>query len=72
MKEILLVLQIVISSALIVLILLQAKGTGLGTAFGGSAQVYRSRKGVEKLFLYFTIILILLFFTTSVLLALTN
>lgn len=72
MKDILLVLQIIISGALIVVILLQVKGTGLGTAFGGSGQVYRSRKGVEKLFLYFTIFLIFLFFTTSVILALTS
>jgi preprotein translocase subunit SecG len=30
-------------------ILLQAKGTGLGSAFGGQSTVYHTKKGVEKL-----------------------
>lgn len=67
MKNILLVVQAIISLSLIVIILLQAKGTGLGTAFGGSGSVYRSRRGVEKLFMVFTIVLVVLFFVISIL-----
>lgn len=67
MKNILLIVQAIIALSLIVIILLQAKGTGLGTAFGGSGAVYRSRRGVEKLFMVFTIILVVLFFAISVL-----
>ena len=67
MKNILLIVQAIISLSLIVIILLQAKGTGLGTAFGGSGSVYRSRRGVEKLFMVFTIVLVVLFFAISVL-----
>ncbi len=67
MKEFLLVIQIIISVSLIVVILLQAKGTGLGSSFGGASQVYRSRRGMEKMILYITIALVILFFIVSVL-----
>ena len=67
MKSILLVVQIIISISLITLILVQAKGSGLGTAFGGDATFYRSRRGVEKLFVYLTVILVVLFFVVSAL-----
>lgn len=67
MKEFLLVVQIIISVSLIVVILLQAKGTGLGSSFGGASQVYRSRRGMEKMILYLTIALVILFFIVSVL-----
>lgn len=53
--------------SLITLILLQAKGSGLGTAFGSDATFYRSRRGVEKLFVYLTVILVVLFFVVSAL-----
>lgn len=56
----LILLQILLALALIALILLQAKGGGLGTAFGGQAQVYHTKKGVEKLVFYATIGLALL------------
>lgn len=52
---------------LIILILLQAKGSGLSTVFGGEGGFYRSRRGVEKLFIYFTVFLAVLFFAVSVL-----
>ena len=52
----LIVLQIIGSVTLIALILLQAKGGGLGTAFGGGSQVYHTKKGVEKIVFYLTIL----------------
>lgn len=67
MKEFLLILQIIIASSLTVVILLQAKGTGLSSAFGGSGQMYRSKRGIEKLFVYLTVILAVLFFIISIL-----
>ncbi len=51
----LIILQILVTLALIALILLQAKGGGLGTAFGGQNQVYHTKKGVEKVVFYLTI-----------------
>lgn len=66
MKSILLSLQIIVSSLLVVVILLQSKGSGLSTVFGGDAGFYRSKRGVEKLFVYFTIILAVLFLLLSI------
>ncbi|MBI4037785.1 preprotein translocase subunit SecG [Candidatus Curtissbacteria bacterium] len=68
MKSILLVLQIAIAAGLVVVVLLQAEGTGIGSVFGGSGGFYRSKRGVEKLFLYLTIILAILLLALSILL----
>ena len=53
--------QIVVSIAVMVAILLQARGTGLSSTFGGDSAVYRSRRGIERTLWQFTIILIALF-----------
>lgn len=66
MKDFLLITQIIISVSLVVLVLLQAEGAGLGTAFGGSGSFYRSKRGVEKLLVSLTIIFAVLFFLISV------
>ena len=42
------IIQIIISVALVVAVLLQTKGSGLGGIFGGQGAVYTSRRGVEK------------------------
>ena len=66
MISFILILQIVVSVLLITIILLQAKGSGLGTVFGSDASFYRSRRGIEKMFVYFTIILTFLFFALAI------
>lgn len=66
MNDIILVFQIIISVALSVSILLQARGSGLGVAFGDSSEQYRSKRGVEKLLYRSTIVLVALFLITSV------
>lgn len=53
--------QIVVSIGLMASILLQARGTGLSSTFGGDSAVYRSRRGVERRLWQFTIILTVLF-----------
>ena len=53
--------QIIVSIALIAAVLLQARGTGLSSTFGGDSAVYRSRRGVERRLWQFTIILLILF-----------
>ncbi len=50
-------LQIVISILMIVAILLQQRGTGLSSAFGGEGGIYRTKRGIEKSLHIFTIIL---------------
>lgn len=39
---------IIISIVLIGLVLLQARGGGLGSMFGGDGGVYKTRRGMEK------------------------
>jgi len=59
------IVQIIISIALVVLLLLQAKGTGIGGIFGGS-DVYKTRRGVEKTLFQATIGVAVAFFVISV------
>ena len=60
-------IQIIISVALIAVILIQAKGSGLGGIFGGDSSIYKTRRGVEKTLHQATIGLSILFFSVSIL-----
>lgn len=53
--------QIILDIALIIAILMQARGTGLSGTFGGDSAVYRSRRGIERRLWQFTILLTVLF-----------
>lgn len=55
------IVQIVISALLIGVILLQARGGGLGVAFGGSEQIATTRRGPERAIFNITIFLSTLF-----------
>ncbi len=61
------IIQIIISVALIAILLVQAKGTGLGGIFGGDTSIYRTRRGVEKTLYQATIGLAVAFFAVSIL-----
>ena len=52
--------QIILSVALILAILLQVRGGGLGGIFGQADSVYRTRRGVEKTLFQLTIVLVVL------------
>ena len=67
MKNVLLIVQLFISVGLIALILLQAKGVGLGHAWGGGGEFYKSRRGVEKIIFQLTIVFASLFLISSIL-----
>jgi len=67
MTNYLLIAQIVVAIALITVITLQVRGGGLGGIFGQPESVYRTRRGVEKSLLQFTIALVTLFVILSVL-----
>lgn len=43
-------------------ILLQQKGSGLGSAFGGSSNIYTTKRGIDKALFRLTIVLSVLFF----------
>lgn len=49
--------QIIVSVSLIILILLQARGVGLGSTFGGEGNFYFTKRGAEKIIFTLTIIL---------------
>ena len=66
MQDTLSVVQIVLSVALILVILLQVKGGGLGGIFGQADTVFRTRRGLEKRLFQLTIALIVLFVTVAI------
>jgi preprotein translocase subunit SecG len=65
MKISLYIIQIILSVSIVALVLLQAKGGGLGSIFSGSGGVYRTRRGVEKTLYQATIGLAVAFFVVS-------
>ncbi|HEX9133227.1 MAG TPA: preprotein translocase subunit SecG [Ktedonobacteraceae bacterium] len=63
------IIQLILSIAVMVFILLQARGAGLGSVFGGSSSgtVFKTRRGVEKLIFNLTIVFAILFAAVSLL-----
>lgn len=55
------ILQIIVSVLLVMAILLQNRGAGLGASFGGGGEIYRTKRGAEKFLFRATIILIAVF-----------
>lgn len=66
MKNIFLVANIVSSIVIVVLILLQGKGAGLGSAWGGGGEYFQTRRGVEKVTLRLSVAMIAVFVIISV------
>ncbi len=66
MPSYLIIAQLLVSFALIVVITLQVRGGGLGGIFGQPESVYRTRRGIEKSLLQFTIVLAVLFIILSI------
>ncbi|PIT87682.1 MAG: preprotein translocase subunit SecG [Candidatus Magasanikbacteria bacterium CG10_big_fil_rev_8_21_14_0_10_40_10] len=60
------ILQLILAILLIAVILLQQKGTGLGGVFGGSSNIYSTKRGVDKILHYATIVIAVIFFGISV------
>jgi preprotein translocase subunit SecG len=52
--------------ALIVIILFQVRGGGLGGIFGQQSGVYRTRRGVEKILFRLTIVFVAIFLVISI------
>ncbi|HLQ28082.1 MAG TPA: preprotein translocase subunit SecG [Ktedonobacteraceae bacterium] len=64
--------QIILCITVIIFILLQVRGAGLGSAFGGSSagSVFKTRRGVERLIFNMTIAFVVLFALVSLISAL--
>lgn len=61
MLNVLKIIQIILAVLLVASILLQQRGSGLGIAFGGEGNFYRSRRGMEKVLYWATVIIAILF-----------
>jgi len=66
-KQVLIVIQVVFSLMLIILVLMQAKGTGLGRTFGSGGGTSFSRRGLEKLIFKGTFVVAGVFLIISIL-----
>jgi preprotein translocase subunit SecG len=67
MQTYLIVAQMVLSVALVLAVLFQVRGGGLGGIFGQADTVYRTKRGVEKVLFQITIVLVVLFIIISLL-----
>lgn len=65
MKPVISLIQIILGILLILVIIIQQKGSGLGSAFGGDLSFYRTKRGAEKLLFYATIVIAVAFITSS-------
>lgn len=61
------IFQIIISVLLVVVVVLQSRGSDAGMAFGGGGESFRSKRGLERVLFYATIILGVLFASNSIL-----
>ena len=66
MQTYLSIAQIVLSIALILAVLFQVRGGGLGGIFGQSTTVFRTKRGVEKTLFQLTVVLVVLFIIVSI------
>lgn len=66
MKSFFLLTTIVLSILIVVFILIQGKGAGLGSAWGGGGEFFQTRRGIEKLTLQLTVVAIFAFLVVSI------
>lgn len=66
MRNILFYVQIVISLLLILSVLVQQKGEGLGSVFGGTGSFYTTKRGAEKVLSVATVIFAVLFVANAI------
>ncbi len=64
--RLLLISQAVVAVLLSLSILLQSRGSGLGSAFGGDFGGYYTKRGFERFLVYATVILAVLFFVLAI------
>lgn len=61
MKNYLQIAQAIVSIFLIITIILQGRGVGLSSIFGGEESYFRTKRGIEKTLFILTVILAILF-----------
>lgn len=58
-------LQTVLAVLVIVFVLLQSRGAGIGSVWGGGGEFYGTRRGIEKVLFRITILVTVLFTLVS-------
>lgn len=67
MNQILIILQLIFAVLLMIVVLLQQKGAGLGATFGGSSNIYSAKRGIDAVLYKATIVISIFFFGLSLL-----
>lgn len=65
MKNFFLIIQIATALIAIILVVIQSKGTGIGSSFGGDMGFYGTKRGAEKMLFGLTIVVSILFVISS-------
>jgi preprotein translocase subunit SecG len=65
LRDFLSLAQILVSALLIVLVLMQVRGTGFGAALGGQDASFRTRRGIQRSLHRLTIAVIVVFLAIS-------
>ena len=66
MEQYLSLIQIILAVLLIVFILLQQRGTALGSAFGQEGGFYATRRGIQQKIFWATIVCAVLFISLAI------
>jgi len=66
MKTYLEIAQLIVAIVLIIVLLLQVRGGGLGGIFGQQTGAYRTKRGIEKTLFRFTIVMMIIFVLISI------
>lgn len=66
MDQFFIISQIILGIALSASIIMQSRGAGLGSAWGGLGMAYHSKRGVERILFRFTIFSAVLFLIVSI------
>lgn len=61
------IVQVIISILLGASVLLQHRGSGVGSLFGGGGEMYQTKRGAEKVLFWATIVLVALFLAIGLL-----
>jgi len=65
LRDFLSIAQILVSTLLIMLVLLQVRGTGFGAALGGQDASFRTRRGMQRSMHRLTILVVVIFLSIS-------
>lgn len=66
METYFLIAQIIVAGVLVLVLLLQVRGGGLGGIFGQADTTFRTRRGLEKTLFQFTIVLVVVFILLAI------